>query len=289
LINEEALDYRASFFYVRKMRKEELFSQIGQFKKNINGRLPSVLSSTAFANNVTEFLFPVLSENENHASKEAEFDKLKVDFIDLLIMMGYQKPEADIVSQQFLNALPNIYENLLMDAEAIFNGDPAAHSVEEVVLSYPGFWAICIYRFAHEILNLRIPMLARIFSEYAHSKTGIDIHPGAQIGHSFCIDHGTGIVIGETAVLGNHVIIYQSVTIGALSLKNLKTNSKRHPSIKDNVTLYAGATILGGNTVVGENSIIGGNVWLIESVAPNSLVTNSHKVQVRQKNGIKNI
>ena len=265
------------------MRKEELFRQIGQFKKNINGRLPSVLSSTAFANNVTEFLFPVLSENKNDICKEAEFDKLKVDFIELLIMMGYQKPMADIVSQDFLNALPDIYETLLTDAEAIFNGDPAAKSVEEVVLSYPGFWAICIYRLAHEILNLGIPMLARIFSEYAHSKTGIDIHPGAQIGRSFCIDHGTGIVIGETAVIGDHVKIYQGVTIGALSLKKGSLEVKRHPTIKDGVTIYAGATILGGKTMVGAHSIIGGNVWLIESVFPNSLVTNAHKVQIRQK------
>lgn len=266
------------------MNKKEFYSQIGQFRKNVKGRLPSVKKSITFADDLIKALFPVLSENKCEMP-ESKFNSLQQNLETLLSQLGYGHDTTKMLSAQFMDRLPDVYESLITDADAIFKGDPAAKSIEEVVLSYPGFWAIGIYRLAHELVKLKIPLLPRIISEYAHSNTGIDIHPAATIGHSFFIDHGTGVVIGETARIGNHVKIYQGVTIGALSVNSKKNEEIRHPKIEDHVTIYAGASILGGNTVVGENSIIGGNVWVVESIAPNSLVTHSHEVQVRQKYG----
>ncbi len=268
------------------MDNKEFFNQIGQFRKNVKGKLPPVSKSVVFADNLSKFLFPVLSENKCEKA-EVKFNRLNGELMELLIPMGYDVNTAEVVSKRFMNRLSRVYSLLLTDAQAIYDGDPAAKSIEEVVLSYPGFWAICIYRLAHELAVLEIPLIPRIISEYAHGKTGIDIHPSATIGHSFSIDHGTGVVIGETAQIGNHVKIYQGVTIGALSVSSKKKTGVRHPHIQDYVTIYAGASILGGNTIVGANSVIGGNVWVVESVAPNSLVTHSHKVQIRQKNGTK--
>jgi len=159
---------------------------------------------------------------------------------------------------------------------AAFQGDPAANSVEEVIFSYPSIEAITVHRIAHELHREGVPMLPRIMSEYAHSASGIDIHPGAQIGESFFIDHGTGVVIGETTVIGNNVKLYQGVTLGALSLARGvpgERSTKRHPTLENNVTIYAGATILGGETVIGAGSVVGGNVWLVASVPPGSHIT----------------
>ena len=169
---------------------------------------------------------------------------------------------------------------LLTDIEAIYNGDPAASSFEEIILCYPGFYAAMIYRLAHELYLLKLPLLPRIMTEYAHQKTGIDIHAGASIGEYFCVDHGTGVVIGETCRIGARVKLYQGVTLGALSFAkdehgNLVKGVKRHPDVEDNVIVYAGATILGGDTVIGHDSVIGGNVWLIHSVPPFSKVYNA--------------
>jgi len=166
-----------------------------------------------------------------------------------------------------------------LDAEAAYKGDPAARNIDEVILAYPGFYAIFVHRVAHEFRKLGLDLMARIMSEYAHSKTGIDIHPGATIGESFFIDHGTGVVIGETTEIGKNAKIYQGVTLGALSFPkdhdgNIIKGQKRHPTIEDNVTIYAGATILGGNTVIGEGAVIGGNVWITESVPPHYKVVN---------------
>ena len=147
---------------------------------------------------------------------------------------------------------------------------PAAKSREEVIRTYPGFYAVAAYRIAHQLHLLGIQGIPRIITEHAHSKTGIDIHPGAKIGNHFCIDHGTGVVIGETSVIGNHVKIYQGVTLGALSVNKEDATKKRHPTLEDNVVVYAGATILGGGTVIGRGSVIGGNVWLTESVPPDT-------------------
>lgn len=172
----------------------------------------------------------------------------------------------------FFDRIEDVYYALEKDIEATFMGDPAAQSHAEVVRSYPGFYAIAAHRFAHLMLEISIDHLPRIISENAHSKTGIDIHPGATIGAYFCIDHGTGLVIGETTTIGDWVKIYQGVTLGALSVNKEDAKMKRHPSIEDHVVIYAGATILGGNTIVGKNSIIGGNVWLTKSVPEDSRV-----------------
>ncbi len=181
---------------------------------------------------------------------------------------------AKEIVDNFFRKLTDIRSSLLLDAEAALLGDPAAKSMEEIILSYPGLKAVVIYRIAHELHNLKVPLIPRMMGEYAHSQTGIDIHPGAQIGDSFFIDHGTGVVIGETTKIGNGVKIYQGVTLGALSVKKEEANKKRHPTIEDGVTIYAGATILGGETIVGANSIIGGNAWLVKSIPPNSRVYN---------------
>ena len=176
------------------------------------------------------------------------------------------------IEDQFFNELPKIHSMLLLDIEAIYRGDPAAKSTAEVIRTYPGFYAISAHRIAHELLNLGVILIPRIISEHAHRQTGIDIHPGAQIGENFCIDHGTGVVIGETTEIGDNVKIYQGVTLGGLSVNKEDARKKRHPTIGDNVVIYAGATILGGDTKIGDDSIIGGNVWLTKSVPPGSKI-----------------
>jgi len=176
----------------------------------------------------------------------------------------------------FLHQLPSLRVMLGKDVRAAYEGDPAAKSYDEIIFSYPGLFAVTVYRIAHQLFVQEIPLLPRIMSEFAHSQTGIDIHPGARIGESFFIDHGTGVVIGETSTIGNRVRIYQGVTLGALSLPKdageALRNQKRHPTIEDDVILYSGATVLGGDTVIGARSVIGGNVWIMESVPPDTKV-----------------
>ena len=187
--------------------------------------------------------------------------------------------KAEELTISFLSELPNIRKILTTDISAAYDGDPAAKSYEDIIISYPCIEAITIYRMANYLFNKDVPLLPRIMTEYAHSKTGIDIHPGATIGEYFFIDHGTGVVIGETCIIGHHVKLYQGVTLGAKSFTTDEAGSilniKRHPNIEDNVTIYSGATILGGDTTVGEGSIIGGNVWLTDSVPADSKVYNS--------------
>ena len=182
---------------------------------------------------------------------------------------------AEEICQNFISKLGRIQRMLLKDVQAAFDGDPAAKSLEEIIFCYPGMFAIFVYRLAHELYVERVPFIPRIMTEYAHSGTGIDINPGAVIGEYFFIDHGTGVVVGETTEIGNNVKLYQGVTLGALSTRNgqLLANTKRHPTIKDNVTIYSGATILGGETVIGEGSIIGGNTFITESVPPMTKVS----------------
>jgi serine O-acetyltransferase len=186
-------------------------------------------------------------------------------------------------SKLFFDKIEQIHLLLFNDLETIVNFDPAAKSKEEVLVSYPGFFAIAVYRISNVFWNLNIPIIPRIISEYAHSKTGIDIHPGAEIGQNFFIDHGTGIVIGETTKIGNNVKIYQGVTLGALSVSKESASEKRHPTIENNVTIYANATILGGKTIIGLNSIIGGNVWLTHSVSENSLIYHKSDIEIKKK------
>ena len=180
--------------------------------------------------------------------------------------------EARDLVLRFFEALPGIRTMVMEDVEAAFRGDPAAKTIEEVVLAYPGLEAVVAHRVAHFFWVEQLPLIPRMMSEHVHGKTGIDIHPGASIGRRFFIDHGTGVVVGETAIIGDDVKIYQGVTIGALSVRKEEGNVKRHPTIEDEVTIYSGATILGGQTVVGRGSIIGGNVWLTHSVPPFSRV-----------------
>ena len=186
------------------------------------------------------------------------------------------EPLGHQLTVEFLRKLPQLRGLLAKDIRAALEGDPAARSYDEIIFSYPGIRAITIYRIAHELYHQKIPLLPRIMTEYAHGRTGIDIHPGAHIGESFFIDHGTGVVIGETCTIGNRVRIYQGVTLGALSLSKAECkrlrSKKRHPSIEDDAIIYANATILGGDTVVGARSVIGGNVWLTHSVPPDTEV-----------------
>ena len=194
----------------------------------------------------------------------------------------YLMPDSDPdgVVDAFIARLPEVRRMLETDTQAAYEGDPAATSRMEVVMAYPGLYAVTVHRLAHELYRMKVPIIPRVMSELAHSKTGIDIHPGATIGERFFIDHGTGVVIGETTVIGKNVKLYQGVTLGALSFDKdpvtgaLVKGVKRHPNVEDNVVIYAGATILGGDTVIGHDSEIGGNVWLKDSVPPNSRVYN---------------
>lgn len=185
--------------------------------------------------------------------------------------------------QLFFEALPALHQDLQADLDAVIEFDPAAKSRDEVILCYPGFFSVAVYRIAHFFWNQQIPVLPRLISEYAHGKTGIDIHPGAKIGSSFFIDHGTGVVIGETAVIGNDVKIYQGVTLGALSVSKDQATEKRHPTIEDGVVLYANATVLGGQTVIGKEAVIGGNVWVTSSIPAYSLVYHKSEIIIKSK------
>lgn len=185
--------------------------------------------------------------------------------------------KAQCISLKFFQEIPKVREYIDTDVEAFFYGDPAAYNKNEIILSYPGLYAITVYRLAHVLQTMNVPLIPRIMTEYAHNRTGIDIHPGAEIGKYFFIDHGTGIVVGETTIIGEHVKVYQGVTIGALSTsegQNLK-GVKRHPTIEDNVTIYSGASILGGETVIGHDTTIGSNAFITSSVEPNSRISMS--------------
>ncbi len=237
---------------------------------------------------VVQLLFPTLSDRQFKSPEElkAYAKGLKKELHRLLKRMQPELPApAKELTNGLMERLPHIHRLLMEDAMAILEGDPAARHLDEVIRTYPGFKAVVIYRLANVLYRLQIPLLPRVLSEYAHAKTGIDVHPGAVIGTHFCIDHGTGVVIGETAVIGNNVKIYQGVTLGALSVDKAMAFTKRHPTIENNVVIYAGATILGGNTVVGANSIIGGNVWLTESVPPYSRVYHRSQIHVSRSAG----
>lgn len=238
---------------------------------------------TGWARQVIRLLFPEQSKQAFagiYQLKE-EFERLENE---LCHIMNATKACRDCNSEQlaslFFQQLPCLYQTLNTDIKAIFNGDPAARSEFEVIRTYPGFFSISFYRIANYLHQLDIPLIPRILTEYAHSKTGIDIHPAATIGEYFHIDHGTGIVIGESAVIGNNVKIYQGVTLGAVSVAKSMAFTKRHPTVEDNVVIYSGATILGGETIIGHDSIIGGNVWLTKSVEPYSRVYHRPEVTV---------
>nr|WP_205573370.1 serine O-acetyltransferase EpsC [Flavisolibacter nicotianae] len=248
----------------------DLFRQ--QKQKDV---VPSNREITGWAERLICVLYPQLSTCVL-CSEEAirkVFVELEVELTNILnTTTACEHCNKADIARQFFAGVPEIYRLLNTDIEAIVKGDPAAHTAFEVVRAYPGFLALSYYRIAHALHRLDVPLLPRILTEQAHSKTGIDIHPAAAIGEYFCIDHGTGIVIGETSRIGNHVKLYQGVTLGALSVKKEMAFTKRHPTVEDHVVIYAGATILGGETVIGHHSVIGGNVWITESIPPGSLV-----------------
>lgn len=223
-------------------------------------------------NELLGVLYPERSSSKFETESEfvLHYEGLKTLLGDILCSCSEQNPQATV--NNFFDTLPSIKSTLDKDLEATFLGDPAAKTKQVVARSYPGFFAIAAYRIANELDRMGTQLVPRAITEHAHIQTGIDIHPSATIGEYFCIDHGTGIVIGETTVIGNHVKLYQGVTLGALSVDKKDATSKRHPTIEDEVVIYAGATILGGNTTVGKSSVVGGNVWLTRSVPARSKV-----------------
>ncbi len=237
-------------------------------------------------------VYPYINSKEMQ-SVEDVYVSLKNVELELYKILKHVLPqeESTRISTNFVEELEKISELVELDAQAIFKGDPAAKSLDEVLLCYPGLLAIAIYRMSHFLYEEKVPVLPRMFTEYAHSRTGIDIHPGAQIGKHFYMDHGTGVVIGETTVIGENVKIYQGVTLGALSVNKKLESHKRHPTIEDYVVIYAHATILGGETVIGKNSVIGGNVWLTQSVPTNSVVYHKSEIKFDCKtpNDVKNM
>jgi serine O-acetyltransferase len=253
--------------------------------RNYSREVPSTSATHDFVNDMVNFLFPIRTGKEfTPGELKAKLDEYKSALLKLLSpLSSCIKEDPSDICRKFFEKLPDLFEMLLEDAEAFTKFDPASESIEEVILCYPGFYSIVVYRLAHELHNLGVPVLPRIMTEYAHSMTGVDIHPGATVGRKFFIDHATGVVIGATTIIGNNVKLYQGVTLGALFVEKQLANKKRHPTIEDNVIIYARATILGGETIVGHDTVIGGNVWLTESVAPYSVVYQKHKTLVRGK------
>ena len=248
--------------------------------------LPAPQLVEVFIETLLALLFPAHSVkkivSKEQLEEEIEKNKKQLEVLLLHIESDLKSSVSQII-ESFYQDLPRIYDLLLKDAGALEKGDPAARGIEEVMRSYPGFYAMSIFRIANVFFKMDVPFLPRIFTELAHSKTGIDIHPGASIGEYFFIDHGTGIVIGETTIIGNNVKIYQGVTLGALSVKKEMAEIKRHPTIEDGVVIYAGATILGGNTIIGKNSVVGGNTWITESIEPNTLAYHQPELIIKNK------
>lgn len=249
---------------------------------SLKAKLPDVDVVYSMIDDLQKLTFPGYFETEKFLSKAAFAEGMLVSIYkkmksQLKVILA-DKAKAEEVTVRFMQEIPRVQELLAKDVEAQLAGDPAASSDSEVILAYPGLYTIFVYRYAHVLYELEVPLLPRMMSEYAHGKTGIDINPGATIGEYFFIDHGTGVVIGETAIIGNGVKIYQGVTIGALSTRKGQALSgvKRHPTIEDNVIIYANATILGGNTVVGKNATVAGNTFVTESIPEGAKVSAMH-------------
>ena len=258
------------------MDQQTIIDKIKQHKKQPNLRFALKEKVELFTNKLFYTLFDIDTPvDENLEALKADFEVLAK-----LACWECEKPCGKIWNG-YLESLPKILESLNLDAEAIMECDPASMSIEEVYLAYPGFYAIAIYRLSHELYKAGFPLVPRLMTEYAHSRTGVDINPGAHIGKSFFIDHATGVVIGESAIIKDNVKIYQGVTLGALYVAKDLKQTKRHPTIENNVTIYANATILGGETVIGANSIIGGNAWITQSVPPNSKVFHTPEIKIK--------
>lgn len=260
------------------MSKDSILNSIRTNK--INHQLDFSLKSKV--ENFTNDLFHTLFDT--NITVKDNIDQLAISFREITSTTCKQNNfDCEKVWKRFLVRLPEVLKQLNFDAESIFNNDPASNSIEEVYLAYPGFFTIAVYRLSHEFNKQNMPLIPRLMSEYAHRLTGIDIHPGATIGSPFFIDHGTGIVIGESTIIEDNVKLYQCVTLGALQVSKEMKNKKRHPTVKSNVTIYAGATILGGNTIIGENCTIGGNVWITESIPKNSVVYQTSEIKLKPK------
>lgn len=261
------------------MMRKELVKKIEQHKIIPHLKLRLKERSELFTKDLFYTLFDMETDVASYMSELGEI-------FSELVEMACWEPEKPCVElwDDYIEKLPHILEVLHHDAKAIHDCDPAARSVEQVYLSYPGFYAIAVYRLAHELFKIGFPLVPRLMTEYAHRVTGVDIHPGAHIGPSFFIDHATGVVIGETSIIKNNVRIYQGVTLGALYVAKNLEDVKRHPTIEEGVTIYANATILGGDTVIGAHSIIGGNVWLTASIPPNSIVTHTPEIKIKTAN-----
>lgn len=259
---------------------------INIIQKRLNSRYSASFRDEviSFLLDIMDFFFPHFSGKEYYDTADV-MAKIKLLERDLTKILGHLngslKTEKQHIAKNFANSLPVVYNDLWNDARFIQEGDPAAECIDEVILAYPGFRAIVIYRIAHILYKNNVPIVPRIMTEYAHQITGVDIHPGAKIESPFFIDHGTGIVIGETTVIGKNVKIYQGVTLGALSVDKNMNSVKRHPTIENDVVIYAQAVILGGDTIIGKNSIIGGNSWVTQSIPPHSVVYNKSEVKVR--------
>ena len=279
----------------------ENYKEQGIFEMGIGERVPKRSEIIDLVKELQRVMFPGYFGTENTAyvsldnfagcSMAVIYEKMNKQIRTALAYTNDKKEEQDIreqaesLTRTFIERLPYIQEMLWKDVEAEYDGDPAANSKEEIIFCYPGIFAIFVYRIAHELYELEVPFIPRIMTEYAHGETGIDINPGAKIGEYFFIDHGTGIVIGETTVIGNHVKIYQGVTLGALSTQKGQGLSgvKRHPTIEDNVVIYANTTILGGETVVGCNSVVAGNTFVVNSI-PRDTKVSAHIPELQYKN-----
>lgn len=252
--------------------------------RRLGYELPHELNrwATTLIDRMLAWLFPHFAPSGANSLVDLESEQAEIEkcLCEVLVAIGTPNPEE--VCESFFAGLPEVYESLIEDARAIFEHDPAAESVDQVILAYPGFYAIAVHRLAHLLYSLHVPLFPRLLSETAHVRTGVDIHPGARIGREFVIDHGTGIVIGETSVIGDQVKIYQGVTLGAYSVHKRLTGTKRHPTIEDGVVIYAHATILGGSTVIGKGTTIGGNSWVTQSVPPFSVVSHRSTIQSKQ-------
>jgi serine O-acetyltransferase len=246
------------------------------------GDAPRPLRTLAndFAGHVLALLFPQFAHPSRLGVAGVDAEAAQIDAL-LRAAITPMVRDIEPVVAAFLDQLPGVRASLLLDAEAILAGDPAAESLEEVIVAYPGFLATAVHRVAHELYRLGVPVFPRLLSEWSHRETGIDIHPGAVLGASFAIDHGTGVVIGETSIIGDRVRLYQGVTLGAHAVSKTLAHQKRHPTLGNDVVVYANATILGGTTVIGDGSIIGGNVWMTSSVPPRSVVQFSSRVEQR--------
>ncbi|MCM3570755.1 serine O-acetyltransferase EpsC [Neobacillus mesonae] len=284
MYNKLKINYKVrTGFFMEHSRLLDVFNKLqDQVQEQLESQAPPLKIDLRKVPDFIDNTIKVLLPEYYFSNQDIDFTlnnltKLHIQVQQLLSYTG-NKQLINQNSLAFIEKIPELRAIILQDIKAAYQKDPAAKSYQEIVLTYPGVFSIIVHRISHEFYKMGYTLIARVISEYSHSKTGIDIHPGATIGHSFFMDHGTGIVIGETTIIGNNVTVYQGVTLGAFSFQRdhngeiIKGGNRRHPVLEDDVTVYAGATILGGETVIGKGSVVGGNVWLTKSLPPRSKV-----------------